>query len=217
MTATSAVIDRAASSSISWRDPDPESEVERIFENLDEIRFLADGELYQIGFAPADSFPVVPPSVPLLSEVSNLFEPVEPWVDTRGPSTAAQAQIWQVDTVGVEPCEGATTPESVLFGPIRCFGAAPGAMPVTEAVLDARAVTLNRQPAVEIRMGEPLLALIFDHFRSTQDPMTIAIEVDGFVITAPQIVRPPVSDRLVVSGGFSADTATELAANLNAR
>ena len=85
---------------------------------------------------------------------------------------------------------------------------------IADAVLDARAVTLNRQPAVELRMAEPLIGLILDHFRATDDPLALAIEVDGFVLTAPTLARPPVSDRLIVSGGFSVETAKELAATL---
>ena len=42
-----------------WASPDSQSQAERLFQGLDEIRYQADGELYQIAFAPVDSFPVV--------------------------------------------------------------------------------------------------------------------------------------------------------------
>jgi hypothetical protein len=68
-----------------WASPDSQSQAERLFQGLDEIRYQADGELYQIAFAPVDSFPVVPPATRLLFEVSNLASAPEPWVDaTRG-------------------------------------------------------------------------------------------------------------------------------------
>jgi hypothetical protein len=198
-----------------WRDPNPESAIERIFTGLDQIRYLADGELYQIAFAPADSFPVVPPSSALLSELSNLASSPEPWIDVGEPASLDEVELWQVSGIGEEPCVGESTPERVLFGPVRCFDPEGQKIPGPDAVLGARAVQFNRQPAVEVRMGQPLIELISDHFRQSENPLGLAIEVDGFVITAPQVARAPVGDRLVVSGGFSTEAARQLASTLN--
>jgi hypothetical protein len=200
-----------------WASPDPESQVERIFQGLDEIRYQADGELYQIAFAPADSFPVVPPAVALLPEVSNLALAPEPWIDLKGFNADAglvDAAIWKIGAVGAEPC-GTAIPERVLFGAVRCFEIVGDKLAAGDAVESARAVALNRQPAVELQMTSELRALINNHFASSTNPLALAIEVGGFVLSAPQIQRPPVSDRLVVSGGFSVDSAERLAEILN--
>jgi len=200
-----------------WQSPDPESPVDRIFSGLDELRYQADGELYQIAFAPVDSFPVVPPATPLLSQVSNFVVPPDPWIDTGGlgPDLGlVDASIWRVASVGEEPC-GASVPESVLSGVTRCFEADGAKIAGANAVISARAVALNRQPAVEFVMAAGLRALIDDHFADPADPLVLAIEIDGVVLTAPQMARPPVSDRLVVSGGLSIEAAERIAEIFN--
>lgn len=196
-----------------WQSADPESQVDRIFTGLDELRYEADGELYQIAFAPVDSFPVVPPAAALLPQVSNLAPFPDPWIDVGGldpDAGLADASIWQVAAVSAEPC-GSAVPESVLSGPPRCFEVDGEKLLGAEAVVGARAVALNRQPAVELMMTPELRALIQRHFAGATNPLVLAIEVDGVVLTAPQIGRPPVSDRLIVSGGLSADAAERLA------
>lgn len=201
-----------------WQSPNPESDVERIFVGLEDLRYEADGELYQIAFAPADSFPVVPPATALLPEVSNLSAPPDPWVATAGldPTAGrAQSSFWSIAAVDVEPCVDAV-PESVLFGPVRCFEVAGEKLSGVDAVQRARAVAFNRQPAVEITMTSALRSLITDHFDRTTAPLALAIEIDGVVLTAPLIPRPPVSDRLVVSGGLSLEAAERITEILNA-
>lgn len=196
-----------------WASPDSQSQAERLFQGLDEIRYQADGELYQIAFAPVDSFPVVPPATRLLFEVSNLASAPEPWVDAGGfdaDTGLDGVAIWKIGAVGTEPC-GTAAPERVLYGEVRCFEVDGDKLAAVDAVESARAVTLNRQPAVELRMMPKLLALINGHFASSTNPLALAIEVDGFVLTAPQISRPPVSDRLVVLGGLSNAAAARLA------
>lgn len=197
-----------------WRDPDPTATAERMFENLDEIRYLADGELYQIGFAPFDSPPVVPPSTPLLQELSNFITPSEPWVDPGPASTRDQARIWQIVGVAEEPCPAGFVSERVLNGPVRCFEPASSALNAADAIVDARAVLFNRQPAIELTMAPALIELVFGHFAQSESPLALAIEVDGFVVTAPQLARPPVSDRLIISGGMSTESAEQLAETL---
>ncbi len=199
-----------------WSGPDSGSEVVRHFTGLADLRFLADGELYQIAFAPADSFPVVPPSASLLPELSNLGPVAEPWIDIDPQSAIDQVEFWQVDSVTTEPCAADAVPERVLSGVVRCFTPKATTLSGVEAVQQARAVTLNRQPAVEIRMKPALVDLIDDHFAQTPDgPLVLAIAIDGLVITAPLLERPPAGDRLIVSGGFSADAAVRLAAILS--
>ena len=89
-----------------WASPDPESQVERLFQGLDEIRYQADGELYQIAFAPVDAFPVVPPAAALLPKVSNLAAPPKPWIDLDGFDAHTgldDAAKWKIGAVGAEP------------------------------------------------------------------------------------------------------------------
>jgi hypothetical protein len=197
-----------------WRDPNPESEVERIVTGIDELRYLADGELYQLAFAPIDSPPVVPPAAASLDQVSNLSAPPEPWI-VVSEGSSSQARLWQVAGVDASPCSEPAIPEQVLSGPVRCFTPADDTLSANDAVVSARAVMFNRSPAVEIDMAGPLRDLIASHFRQTDAPMGLGIEVGGSVVTAPLISRPPVANRLVVSGGFTVESATALATALS--
>ncbi|MDB4109937.1 hypothetical protein N9574_01645 [bacterium] len=198
-----------------WQSSDPESRVERIFDDLESLRFEADGELYQIAFAPVDSFPVVPPATARLPELSNLGPPPEPWVDMPLTTGEQTVSIWQVSGVDAEPCSGSAVPERVLFGAVRCFEPIGERFAHIDVMQSARAVSLNRQPAVELQMTAELRSLIGGHFAVTENPLVLAIEVDGFVVTAPRLSRLPVSERLVVSGGLTVEAAERLAALLN--
>jgi len=198
-----------------WASSSPDSAIERIFEDPGNIRYLADGELYQIAFAPADSLPVVPPSQPILSELSNLGPAPEPWIDVDETTTGAQASFRVVESISSEPCEAEQLPERVLSGPVRCFVTATDTVGAIDGVESARAVMFNRRPSVEVRMSRPLQTFIEANFANGRESVVLAVEVDGSVITAPQLSRPPTGDRLVVSGGFSVETATALAAILN--
>ena len=196
-----------------WMGPTADTDVERIFTGLDAIRFEADGELYQIAFAPADSPPVVPPARLLLPEVSNLTPPPAPWVDVP-EQDAATVGLWAVDGVTIAPCAPGEVAERVVYGDVRCFtmrGDAAG----TEAIRAARVVAFNRQPAIELTMDRRLQEMVAQHFDRTGDPLVLAIEVDGEVVIAPRIDRPPLANRLVVSGGLTVATAQRLATLLS--
>ncbi|KAG1647452.1 CTP pyrophosphohydrolase [Nymphon striatum] len=200
-----------------WHDPIPESAVERIFADPQNIRFLADGELYQIAFAPVDAPPVVPPSTTFLSELSNLaLNTAEPWVDPDPSTTFADVQLWAVSDVTERPCVGEQVPERVRSGTPACYTRDGAALSAAEAITAARAVVFNRQPAVELRITPTMQRLLQDHFVVTDQPITIAVEIDGAVITAPTLARLNASeDRLVLAGGLTEQTARELAQILN--
>lgn len=202
-----------------WSEADPATPTERIFEGLEELRFRADGELYQIAFAPEDSAPVVPPSAALLPEVSNLAPAPEPWVDlgplANDPSATGTLAVWVVGQVAEPPCSVGSLPERVLDDQVRCFRPAGEALTGAQSARSARAVQLNRRPAVELVVAPPLRQLIDAHFASTEDPLTLAIEFDGAVVQVAQLVRPPLGERLVIAGGMTESTAIALAALLN--
>lgn len=204
-----------------WADPEPQGAVERIFTDPDQIRFSADGELYQIAFAPLDAPPVVPPAWQLLPEVSNLLGPVgDPWVAVDPAADPASVALWTVASVAAGPCTGDQIPESVLYGDPSCFERGPDAFTGAEAIASARPVSFNRQPAVELTITPAFRAFIVSQFApgspAADRGMVIAVEVDGRVATAPLLTRPSASEtRLVLAGGLSTESAGDLAQVLN--
>ncbi len=200
-----------------WADPEPDSAVERIFANPDDIRFAADGELYQIAFAPLDAPPVVPPSWQLLPQVSNLLGPAaDPWVRVNADADAATVSLWTVAGVSAGPCTGDQIEESVLYGEASCFERGDDVFSGTEAIASARAVSFNRQPAVELTITPAFRNFIVSQFApnspAIETGIVIAVEVDGGVVTAPLLTRPSASEtRLVLAGGLSVDSASDLA------
>lgn len=204
-----------------WGDTDPASEVERVFDSPDQLRFEADGELFQIAFAPVDSPPVVPPSVSLIPEVSNLIDVVpEPWVSVPAQADPATIALWPVEDVGAEPCASGQVADAVLYGAGACFTPGDRRFSLDEAVIDARAVFFNRQPAVEIRITPMLRTFLQDSLSagagdSADEGLAIALEIDGRVVTAPLLRQASASrDRLIVYGGLSIESARTFAALL---
>ena len=202
-----------------WATPDPTSSAERIFTDFDDVRFVADGEMYQIAFAPADSVPLVPPAftaLPAVSPALNQPQP-EPWVRIGPDPDPASAFVWQVGELGELPCMQDAVELRPLDGLDACLSPAGEPMSAADAVLDARAVSFNRAPAVELTIAPALRERIEEFFMSTPtgqgQAFTLALEVDGLVVTAPVLARLPASpDRLIVAGGLSRDAAERLAA-----
>lgn len=206
-----------------WSGPSPEGSVQRIFEDLDEIRFEADGELYHIGFAPPDSPPVVPPAWTVLPEVSNLIgDPPDPWVTVPPEADPASVRVWPVSSATPSPCPAGAITESVADDATpTCF--VPGApiFGAGEAFEAAVPAVFNRQPAVDLTITPEFRQWIVSTFQDqresgSDDGLALAIEVNGVVVTAPVLTRLPASDtRMVISGGMSAATAEMLASVLN--
>lgn len=203
-----------------WADPEPQGAVERIFANPDGIRFAADGELYQIAFAPVDAPPVVPPSWQLLPQVSNLLGPApDPWVRVDADADPATVSLWTVAGVSAGPCTDGQVEESVLYGEASCFERGDEVFSGVQAITAARAVSFNRQPAVELTITPTFRNFVFSQFapnsQASETGLVIAVEVQGRVVTAPLLTRPSASEtRLVLAGGLSAESARDLASVL---
>lgn len=197
-----------------WSGPGAAGSIERIFDDPQDLRFEADGELYQIAFAPADSPPVVPPSLSLLPQVMPAPQPAaEPWVDVDPLADTTDARIAVVTEVTAPPCRSDQTPERVRVGEPACFTLSLSA-PLADVVRSAAPGAFNREPALDLRLNASwltFLAAAFGQF-DQGDGIVLAVVVDGFVITAPLLRTPPATtDRLVIAGGFSDRSATELA------
>lgn len=201
-----------------WAGPGAEGGTVRYFEDLDKIRFEADRELYQIGFAPEDSPPVVPPSIGQLDQVSAPINVTEPWVDVDRSASVSDVRVWPVAEVSGPPCAADAVEERVRTGTPGCF--VPGDVEFTaaEAFTSARAVNFNRQAAVEVRPAPALQRLLRDSFlqglqeQNTEEGLILAIQIGDRVVTASRLVRyAPEQSRLVLTGGFTASTASALA------
>lgn len=194
-----------------WPGPGIEGEPERIFEDLASIRFEADREVYQIGFAAEDSPPVVPPSVAQLESVSAPVVVDELWVDVHPSPDLATVKLWIVDRVTVQPCNEATVPERTLTGTPGCFLSVDEQFDRSSAVSQARAVSFNRRAAVELTITDEFRLYLARRLR-TVETAVVAIEVSGEVVYAVGYDADTLADNLlIVRGGLDADTARAMA------
>ena len=195
-----------------WSDPDPRGAVQRTFRGIEEIRYEADGELYQIAFAPADAPPVVPPAIDQLFEVSNLAPAAEPWVEVDHVDTGEVA-VWIVDRVATQPCASGFIAEQ---GTTQCYARGSEPLAPGDVAISARAVELNRSPGIDLAMTPAFRQTLEQaFFAEPTNPVALAVEVDGVVVTVALLSRPPVSDRLVLADGFSVESALALASRFN--
>ena len=195
-----------------WSGPDPSGEVERIFAGIDDLRYEADGELYQIAFAPADSPPVVPPATAQLFQVSNLAPPGDPWI-TVDLVSEGDIAMWIIDAVGTQPCETGFVPEQ---GTTQCYAPRSERFSPAQVAVEVRAGELNRSPALDLRLTDEFRTVLSDAFgENPANPVGLALEVNNVVVTVALFQGPQVNDRLVLAGGFTAGSAKVLADRFN--
>lgn len=193
-----------------WEGPGSSGFPERIFEDMPGIRFQGDREMFQIAFAPADSPPVVPPAEAQLDQVSAPAPSDRVWIDVARDADPDSVHLWPVASVAELPCEEPFVENRVLSGAPTCYQAGETRFRAEEAVVSARAVQLNRRPAVELTITPQLRTFLETELSSAG--LVMAIEVDGYVVTALRFERLPVSrDRVVLAGGFDTESAERLA------
>ncbi len=201
-----------------WDDPDASSAPQRFTENVGAIRFTRDQQLFHIGFMPVEDPPLIPPSSPQLAEVSPpRLEPPDPWVDIPADALLDNTKIVEVAAVTTGSCQIPNLTERVLTGDPNCFTPAEFEISAADAITSASAVTSNGQPAVDVRISRDWRTWMEQRLPADGgEPLAFAIVYGNEVLTAPTIVRLPLSpERLVISGGLSASSAEALAALLN--
>lgn len=205
-----------------WDNHLAQGQPERIFSGLEEIRFERDGELYQIAFGPPASLPVVPPTMELLPEVSQLGVPQEQaWLYVANDADPVTARVWIVDDVTALPCGDSAVADRVLIGVSACYSPKADRFEASEFISAATAVRSNGIPGVEIIVTPAFRSFLEDAFAdealSTAEPVvTIAFEVEGSVVIAPAFLKMPLSEtRVMITGGMTESSARDFARVLN--
>ena len=104
-----------------WVGPNSDSDVVRVFDSPETVRFEADREMYQIAFAPHSSPPVVPPTSDQLYELSAAVAEIEPWVAVDHSADSALIKVWPIAETQSPPCADNAVEERVLYGTPSCF------------------------------------------------------------------------------------------------
>lgn len=211
-----------------WSGPEATVPWETVDVDLAAQRFLSDGELFTISFAPESAPPVKPPAASRLAQVSPaILQPLPPTTLTVPDSAdASTTRLFVVDAI--EPadpsggCPEGWVPERLRRStdPSRCF--AEGELQFGADTLgSAEARFVNRSPGLIIDLGrENALALnelITEREERAQDGgVLVAIDAGGEVVVAVRFLRPLAETRFGFTGAMTGDVARELASVLSA-
>lgn len=197
-----------------WQRPDAPEPVETRTSGLADLRFLGDGEMFSINFAPPDTPPTVPPSAANLPAVSpRLTLPApEPYVTLPDVLDRSTFRLWPVEGTFVPPCVDGQVPELTSLEDPRCFVEGTPSFDVSR-VKRAAAVAVSGVPALSLEVDREVV----DAFNAQlgEDGLLIALEIEGSVIIAARTERGFQEARITFIGGFSADAAREMADLLN--
>jgi len=201
-----------------WAAPDASEPYELITADVRSTRFLTDGELFTISFAPEDVIPTRPPTAVDLYAVSprlgrpqgerSVVMPLDP-----DPATFA---LWPIAEINDPPCRPDQLQQRGSNVAALCF---TRDAPVFDksSVVSAKAYMVGPDPGVvldvEAETIDQLNALIEENF--DEGGIQLAFELNGSVIVGALAQRPFIDNRITLAGGMNADTARKLAEVLN--
>lgn len=202
-----------------WATPEAIEPYEAHTEDLRGTRFITDGEMFTITFAPADALPTRPPSADLLYGASPRLQYGDPEPSVVMPLDPEPDSfaIWPIAAIGEQPCGSDQVKQRGSSANALCFDRGEPIFDGTNLV-GAEAFMVGKDPGVVIdvepQVIEELNALIIPLMDA--GGIQIAIELNGSVIVGAAAGRPFEQDRITIAGGMHADTAKALADALNA-
>lgn len=197
-----------------WARPTATEPYEIITEDLADIRFVVDGELFTIAFAPEGRLPIRPPGAGELyaSSPSLAQPPGQPFVSLPDSPDPDSAQFWVIAGITEAPCRSDQIPGQDLDSPEFCYDR--GRSSITSAdIVSAQAMWINNGPGVVIdlapAMQERLNQVIAPHTES--GGIRLALEIDGQVVITVALLRPLGDNRLAFVGGMTVEQAQLIA------
>jgi len=201
-----------------WAAPDSAEPYELVTADIRSTRFLTDGELFTISFAPEDVIPTRPPNaVDLYATSPRLGRPLgEPSVVMPRDPDPASFALWPIAEISDPPCRPDQLQQRGSNVAALCF---TRDAPVfdKDSVVSATAYMVGPDPGIVIDVApdtiEELNALIEENLE--EGGIQLAFELNGSVVVGALAQRPFIDDRITLAGGMNAETARKLADVLN--
>lgn len=197
-----------------WARPTSTEPYEVLTNGLAEARFVVDGELFTISFAPEGHLPIRPSAVNELYSASSSLQqgPAEPYVAIPESPDPGSAALWIVAGIAEAPCGSDAIPGQDLDSPEFCY--LRGTSTIDRSNIQAaQAMWINNGPGVvldlEPAMVERLNQIIAPH--SETGGVRLAVEVGGRVVVTVALIRPLGDNRLAFVGGMTTEQAELLA------
>lgn len=195
-----------------WARPTATEPWEELTESMRDARFLHDGEMFTISFAPEGRLPIRPSAAPALLEVSPSLQngPAEPFVLL--PTSPATAQMWVVAAISEPPCAIGQTPGASLRPDSFCY--TPASLEIdADDIRSAEAMWINGGPGVKLGLSDQahgdLNNLIAPHVDS--GGIRLAVQVDDRVVLSIALLRPLGDNHLAFVGGMTPEQARTIA------
>jgi len=201
-----------------WAAPDSAEPYELITEDVRSTRFLTDGELFTITFAPEGVIPTRPPNAfDLYSLSPRLGQPQgEPSVVMPLEPDPGSFAMWPIAEINEPPCRPDQLQQRGSNVQALCFTRADTVFGPS-AVVAAKAYMVGTDPGIIIDLEpgtiDQLNAIIEQNI--DQGGIQLAFELNDSVIVGATAQRPFVDNRITLAGGMSANTARALAEALN--
>lgn len=201
-----------------WAAPDSAQPYELITEDVRSTRFLTDGELFTITFAPEGVIPTRPPNAFDLYSLSprlgqpqgepSVVMPLEPDPDSFG--------LWPIAEITNPPCRPDQLQQRGSNVQALCFTRADP-MFDRSSIVAAKAYMVGNDPGVILDVEPATIEQLNVIIEENADGggIQLAFELNESVIVGALAQRPFVDNRITLTGGMSPDTARALAETLN--
>lgn len=201
-----------------WAAPDSAEPYELITTDVRSSRFLTDGELFTISFAPEGVIPTRPPNAVDLYSLSPRLglPPGEPSVVMPLDPAPDTFALWPIAEISNPPCRPDQLQQRGSNVQALCFTRAD---PIFDksSVVAAKAYMVGHEPGIVIDVEpgtiDQLNSIIEQNFDA--GGIQLAFELNDSVIVGALAQRPFVDNRITLAGGMNANTARELADLLN--
>lgn len=197
-----------------WARPTSTEPYEVLTSGLADARFVVDGELFTVSFAPEGHLPIRPSAVnELLAASSSLQQgPPDPYVSIPDPPAPGSAALWIIGGITEAPCEAGTISGQDLDSPEFCY--TRGTSPIErDEISQAQAMWINNGPGVVLdlrpSMVQQLNSIISPHVDT--GGVRLAVELGGEVVVTVALLRPLGDNRLAFVGGLTTEQAITLA------
>lgn len=187
-------------------DDDP---IETVRADLGSTRFLNDGEMFSLNFAPVDAPPIRPITTDELFAASPaLLEPLPaPFLALPAEPDGDTLSIWPIELITEAPCGAGFVPAQ---DESRCYQR--GSVVVNRSdIQSATAYLVGPVPGIVMEVDPAKMTRLNDLLANRPDGQQLALEINGRVQLLAFTPGPFPQPRITIAGGISVEDAKLIA------